>query len=364
MKVVFIVPQLSQPRCIKRVQVFCEYGYEVEVYGYDNGLYSRNIETYPCPVHSVAVEGRKSKLRSINRNIRLVKEASKHMKKEDLVYIFGIELAGYYKLCGRNNAYLYEQADLNYTKLSNNFLVSVFKKIDKYLISSSYRTVLTSMGFLEYLYGAKPYPSNIVLLENRLNNELRDFYVQKHTIDVNSIRFAFIGAVRYPRTILTFAKVIAEHYPNHQFHFYGEGHSSPLAKELCEKYPANLFYHGGFTNPDDLPQIYSEVDLNVVCYDPVSMNVRIAEPNKLYESVFFKVPLIVSSGTFLERRVKEMGVGYSIDCTDEHSIQVFINSLTNDEIAKCQMTMEKIPCAMLFDNTRDLVSIIKTNGIS
>lgn len=358
-RIVFIVSQLSQPRCIKRVNAFYDNGFDVEVYGFENGLYSKNIKSYPCEIHSIKVEGRTAKNKAVRQNLKLVREVIRILKRDDIVYVFGIELAVYYKLFGGRNKYMYEQADLNYTKLHNQLLVSLFRKIDKLLISSSYQTVLTSQGFVDYLYGGKEASPKIHLLENRLNKELEGVSVKEHAINPNAIRFAFIGAVRYPRTILTFARVIAENYPNHEFHFYGEGLSSHLAKELCECYPYNLFYHGGFSNPGDLPKIYSEVDLNIVCYDISSMNVRIAEPNKLYESVFFKVPLVVSSSTFLEKKVLEMGVGFSIDCTKENEIRSFIESLNKTSFDKCLTAMEQVPKESLFDNTSDFVRMTK-----
>ena len=48
-------------------------------------------------------------------------------------------------------------------------------------------------------------------------------------------------------------------------------------------------------NPDDLERIYGSIDLNYVVYggDPKSeIGVRLAIPNKLYESIFFQVPLV------------------------------------------------------------------------
>lgn len=358
-KIFFIIPQLSQPRCIKRVNAFYNNGFDVEVYGFENGLYSKNTRLYPCEIHRYTVNGRIPKNKAIRQNIRLVREVRNVLKKDDIVYIFGIEFAVYYKIFGGGNQYIYEQADLNYTKLRNKSFVSLFAKLDKYLISRSYNTVLTSQGFVNYLYGEKQASSKIVLLENRLNKELECFVVKDHSVNPNAIRFAFVGAVRYPKTILTFAKVVAERYPNHQFHFYGEGLSSNLAKELCDCYPNNLFYHGGFSNPGDLPSIYSEVDLNIVCYDTASMNVRIAEPNKLYESIFFKVPLVVSTSTFLEKKVFSMGVGFSIDSTNEDEICSFIESLDKDSFDKCQEAMRKVPKESLFDNTDELISRIK-----
>lgn len=358
-KVVFVIPQLSQPRCIKRVNQFHEAGFDVEVYGFDKGLYSNNISSYSCATHSISEKGKVSKLQSIIQDIRLIQEVKRLLKKDDLIYIFGIELGFYYRLSFGRNSFIYEQADLNYTKLKYRCLVSLFRSIDKYLISKSYKTVLTSQGFVDYLYRDKRAPSKIVLLQNRLNKELEHVSVKEHEFNPNAIRFAFIGAIRYTGTILRFARVVAEKFPNHQFHFYGEGLSSSQAKELCERYPNNLYYHGGFSNPGDLQTIYSDVDINVVCYDTTSMNVRIAEPNKLYESCFFKVPLVVSSSTFLEKRVLTMGVGFSIDCTKESEIVSFIESINKSSYDKCMEAMRSISREQLFDNTYELIQSIR-----
>ena len=351
-KIVFIIPQLSQPRCIKRVNAFHEAGFEVEVYGFDKGLYSKNISSYSCRTHSIPENGSASKFRMIH-------EVKRTLTKDDLLYVFGIELAFYFRVLCWRNEFLYEQADLNYTKLHNKFLVALFRMIDKYLISKSYKTVLTSQGFVDYLYKDMRAPSKIILLQNRLNKDLERVSVTEHSFNPSAIRFAFIGAIRYTRTILTFARVVAEKFPSHQFHFYGEGLFSSQAKELCGQYPNNLFYHGGFSNPEDLPKIYSNVDINVVCYDTASMNVRIAEPNKLYESCFFKVPLVVSSSTFLEKRVLGMGVGYSIDCTKVSEIVSFIESIDESSYGKCLEAMRRIPSEQLFDNTIELIQSIR-----
>ena len=53
MKIICIVPQLSQPRCIKRANILVDLGYNVEVYGYDNGLYSDNINDYKCNINTI-----------------------------------------------------------------------------------------------------------------------------------------------------------------------------------------------------------------------------------------------------------------------------------------------------------------------
>ena len=92
-RIVFVITQLSQPRCIKRVKAFSDAGFEVEVYGFDNGLYSKNISSYPCDIHKIQVKGKVSKVKSIFQNIKLVRKAGKELQKSDLMYIFGIDMS-------------------------------------------------------------------------------------------------------------------------------------------------------------------------------------------------------------------------------------------------------------------------------
>ena len=347
---------LSQPRCIKRVNTLVDLGYNVEVYGYDNGLYSDNINDYKCNINTITKQKDRCKVLSIYSNIQLIKKACKHTGPEDIIYLFGIRLACCFKLLNKNNRYIYEQADLNYTKLKNKLLVTIFRQIDKNIIRKSFATILTSQGFVDYLFN-KQVPSNVYLIENKLNNNLQKHLVDNRSIRTSRLRFGFVGFVRYPRTLLTFAKVVGEKFPQHEFHFYGEGISGRQARELCAKYE-NLFYHGEFKNPDDQPMIYQNIDISVVCYDPDSLNVRIADPNKLYESIVFKVPIVVSKRTFLEKKVLKWGVGYSVNAYDENSVEEYINSISDLSISNCIANMKKLNTSDLFDNTDAIMPCI------
>lgn len=354
----FLIPQLSQPRCIKRVKALQSAGYETVVFGFDNGLYSDNISDLGGEVHRFQMDKGLSRFKSLKRKIFCVKEFCKSLKSDEVVYIFGIELALIYCLFFKPNKVIYEQADLNYTKLSKKWLVSIFKSLDKWLIKKSILTVLTSQGFIDYLFGENNSAENIVLLENKVNSKLYNLAVNDKKVSDKHIKFGFVGLIRYPRTLLTFAQTIGEYFPCHEFHFFGVGESSPQALELCVKY-SNLYYHGAFKNPDDLASIYSQIDICVVCYDATSLNVRIAEPNKLYESIFFKTPIIVSDGTFLAKKVEMLGVGYHVDASDKKKIKILVESLTNEDVNKCIRNMEDISKDSLFDNPQIIVDAVK-----
>ena len=65
-------------------------------------------------------------------------------------------------------------------------------------------------------------------------------------------------------------------------------------------------------------------------YDVAIDNVRYAEPNKLYESIYFETPIIVSEGCFLGDKVKELNVGFTVNALDETAVKQLIDSLTSE----------------------------------
>ena len=173
-----------------------------------------------------------------------------------------------------------------------------------------------------------------MLVPNRLSSEIwkkEKLDVVEKAFDPSHIRFAFVGGLRY-KALVNIASVISKTYPNHEFHFYG--FVSPTLSENILPKGTNVFYHGAFKNPDDLFDIYADVDVLVSTYDVVSPNVRYAEPNKLYESIFFRCPIVVSSGTFLERKVKRLEIGYSVDPFSEEDINRLVKEIECSYIDK------------------------------
>lgn len=129
--------------------------------------------------------------------------------------------------------------------------------------------------------------------------------------NTKSLSLGFVGSLQY-KTILAFAEVVGEDYPQHEFQFRGglkEGPMKASVDRLTNSYE-NIHYHGAFRNPIDLPIVYDSFDITVSCYQVFSLNERIAEPNKLYESIFLAIQLSFR---------KELNCGYCIERQGESS---------------------------------------------
>ncbi len=363
-KIVFILGSISQPRLIKRIKSFISQGYDVEIYGFDRGVYNINAQIDGKTIHILGHQ--QSGKDYMGKFFRTIKEVRKVLKKyngEDTLFYgtnFTITLS--LKLNGCKN-YIYEISDVLYGYKRFNLIRWLLKYIDIFLIRHSMLTVLTSAGFAKFFFG-KNTPKNIIIQPNRLDFSFFDKKRPDNIVprSIDSLNFSYVGAFRYPNTVFRFARLIGEKYPNHQFHFYGDSIFRNEVIEIANSFD-NVKYHGPFKNPDDLVNIYSNIDIVVACYDTQSINERIAEPNKLYEALYFRKPIIVSENTFLAERVKELGCGFVINATNDHSIISFLNSITRNDLERIYKNIDKIQLEdIIDDNSTKIISYLKADN--
>ncbi len=356
-KIIFIVQHLGQPRCVKRVISIKEDGFDVEVHGFDQGNYSENINLLTEKgIHictAISSKG-KSKYRKILDYVKLVILVSRRCKKDDVIYAFGFEIATAVRFFARKK-YIYECADVVAAREHS----LLMKRIDEKNISKSSLTIFTSEGFADFFWGEERnsdrIKSRFILMPNRLS----PFFLNKTrpTVDRISetrVRFGFVGLFRFLDIYMIFCDLIGKEYPNYEFHFWGDSNDADKERVIAATTQySNIFYHGSFVNPNDLEKVYKTFDVCVTCYDTTSGNVMIAEPNKLYESMFFCKPIIVSKGTFLGKKVESLNVGKAILPTYE-GIKEFLSTLSFDDLNQMAENASKIDLHSLIDNSTEL----------
>ena len=343
MKVVFILNNITITRCLKRVSEFINKGYEVDVYGFKK----EDEEGYAVPNgFSITVIGTFSQEQSYFDRLKVyyrsLKPLFKKYRKQDVVfYYFFFNIAFAARLQCRRH-FIYEESDIPYLSIGNEWIRKSLGWVDKRITHKSLLTVMTSEGFIDYHFG-KERPDNIVVVPNRVNPGLMNLpYSMKKQHDLKHLSIAFVGGFRY-LSVLNFAEVIGESFPQHEFHVFGNIISNgDNLRLLCEKF-SNIHFHGKFKNPEDLPTIYGSIDLVLASYDITSINAQYAEPNKMYESIFFRVPIIVSEGTFLSRKVESLGIGYAIKVLDKDEIRRFVSGLTKESYESKIRNLNSIP---------------------
>ena len=332
-KFVFIISNIHLPRCVNRVNEFVERGLNVEVYYFDRPLFKNETLKIKAPSHSLGEldSGRSAYLGRMYGQYKKVKSVVEKYKNTDaVIYLFGFDMAMVYHFCRSKLRYIFEESDLRHTYFRPSIVSKELERLDKKIIRKSLLTVFTSEGFNRYHFG-KEVHDNIAFIPNRLNPAVADldgsFSCEKRT-DPQHIKIGFVGSIRF-KTVYNFVDVFCRNYPKYEFHFYG----SPVQGNIAEldKYD-NCYFHGAFVSPNDLPEIYSNIDLVLSTYDTDYENALYAEPNKMYESMYFEVPIIVSAGTYVAEKVNELGIGFAVDAMDNDAIIQLVENLTIEKI--------------------------------
>lgn len=347
-KIVFFVYDPS-PRIDRRISEFISRGYEVEVYGFANEVniqYCTNtMYTYNKLANMFSGMPYKERLRNIKSICSIIR---KFDKKKTVFYFFTLNVAISILFC-RNIKYVYEESDMLFDRCKINILRKAIIGLNKHIIKKSALTVFTSEGFKEFYFGLKE-KVNICIVPNRISESVLTLPIPpQRMVNINKLRIGFVGNIRY-RTILNVSQVVIAKFPEYEFHYYGntEGLNESQLQEL--KNQNGIFFHGHFNNPADLPEIYSSLDFVVCTYDVKGINPRYAEPNKLYEALFFDTPMIVSANSFLSAKVDKLGVGFSIDANDYKDIEDKLKSITLKTYQKYMENLRIIP-------KKDLISI-------
>lgn len=323
-KVVFFVANLTA-RPHRRIQETISHGFAVDVYC----LCKEESIVTPDYVVSYFEENEISHVSYFSRLIHFIPKilncVKSYDRKKTIFYFFSLNTALASLLLRRT--YVYEESDMLFDRFGISFLRRLVIYINKRIIRRSKLTVFTSQGFAQY-YFRDNYPDNLIFIPNKVNRKCLDLPEwTKNPFDVNHIRFGFVGKLRYI-TLYNFAEVIATRFPQHEFYFYGK--NGEFKKEDIEtlKEKGNVFFHGVFKNPEDLPKVYSHLDFVVATYDTTGINPRYAEPNKVYESIFFRTPIIVSSNSFLETKVRNLKIGTAVNAFDKEEIESTVRAIT------------------------------------
>ena len=321
-EIFFILSSLNDSHFRKRVEKFMDNGYQVKVYGFKRKGQNLPLLRYN-PVVLGEIENRNfsARLSLFNRSIKgIAKEC-----KGKLCFYSSLDIAIFAKLYIKA-PYIYEVCDLTELTIGNPVIRTVLTRINKSVIRKSKKTIITSEGFADYF--SKLPQNKFYLIPNKVSAEMPKYQDKERRLDIDKVRIGFAGIIRF-ESIYHFVKACADYGKNiemHLFGIYSDADEWATKIEQIEKNYNNVFFHGRFSNPGDLPSIYEGVDL-VLCTYPPTLGVKYAEPNKLYEAIYFRCPIIVSEKVFLGDKVKRLNIGYVIDAMDEDKIKLFLESL-------------------------------------
>lgn len=338
-EIVFILSSLNDPHYRKRVEEFIDHGYSVMVYGFKR-IGQKLDESFKFhPKILGEIENRNFALRLVLFN-NSIKSIAKECEGK-ICFYSSLDVAIFAHLYIKS-PYIYEVCDLTELTIGNVFLRKILTKINRSTIKRSIFTIITSEGFAEYFKEIEQ--GKMFLIPNKVCTNIPAYDPKSRVLNNEKIKIGFAGVIRF-ETIYHFARACADYGKNIELHLFGIYSSadewSGKVRQLVDVTP-NIVFHGSFANPDDLPFIYNQIDMVLCAYTP-SPGVKYAEPNKLYEAIYFRCPIIVSERVFLGDKVSRLGIGYAINAMDESAIRLFLENINSSDYNQKVKACESIP---------------------
>ncbi len=276
------------------------------------------------------------------KGARLAANAREKLARADVIYARNLDMLACAFLAKRHcklaTPVIYESLDVHRLLTRNDPIGAVFRMVERALLKRSRGLVVSSPGFLrnhfERRYGAL---ENTFLVENRMVSGAN--YGTRRSIESSEtgesvvlLRIGWVGNLRCARS-LDLLCALADALPNDvEIRLHGQ----PSRIEVPVFEPRvnarkNMRYFGRYKAPEDLAQIYGEIDV-VWAGDfmEAGTNSVWLLPNRIYEGGYYTVPSIAPAGTETALWIEQNACGFILPEPLEKSLLDLIVSLIHD----------------------------------
>lgn len=314
----------------------------------------------------------------IRRFIRLILDIPRLIKifynnpDINVVYAWNFDIALLFVLATlfskRRYTFIYEVADIKPILLSKSITGKILRKLEQFILNNTDYLCVTSEDFIiNYFYKYYNYSANTHILENKVYPKLDSIVNNKfnNTSYCSKWKIGIVGLFRCNTSLQLLAK-LATILPE-KIEIILAGRPEESVKDIFDKLVnlENAIYIGEYNYPDDLPNIYSKIDIIWSAdFSDLSVNSKWLLPNRIYEAGLFRVPqLCFSDNVAICKYIKSFNIGWILEEANFESLLSFISSLTNEQYRQIKLNYNLLPSNHFAgdDQIKALLNRIKIN---
>lgn len=336
-QILFLLSHQPNPRFVKQIKYLSTSSDVSVIYFYRDYMKDLSDEyDSVCSIdESIGSISNGNYAQRIGKYFQSIKKLHKILKqnKYDTLVVNNIDTLALFKLCTlftkSNTGIVVEISDLRSHTYTNSLKSKVMRIIEKFMFKFVDKLIVTSPKFYD-MYYSKLFNGKYFVLENKPLSNMIPSKLEK--IKNEKTIIGIVGLLLQGKPYETLFETI-KNDDRFEVHIYGKGTYQKLVEEYANKYK-NIKYFGEYNFFQDSAKIYASLDILYMPYDTTngSLNNKIALPNKLYEAIYFQVPIITSSGTYLGELVDEYGIGETIKCCDKVELVKSLESVDYNEI--------------------------------
>ncbi len=341
MKILFFISHQPNPRFVKQINFLAKKHmitlvcFQREVLANLNDSLDESVMN-----HNLGkIPNASQPLKRISAYIRAIKQIRKILSKAtfDVALVNNIDVVLLYLIARfrifkkKNTTKLaIEISDLRKFVFSNSFMSKRMRTLENYLYKKHIdKLIVTSKRYYTYHF-QNFFLKEVFVLENKLLSAEQNHNSSIEKITNNKTVIGVVGLLLRKDEYIKLFETYKDN-PDVEIHIHGKGYYQYVVEEYASKHK-NISYFGPYNSFTDAQKIYNSIDIIYLVYDidQVSLNNRLALPNKLYECMYYKVPLICSEQTYLEEIVMNLGIGVSVNYKEPQAIEKAVLHIKNN----------------------------------
>jgi glycosyltransferase involved in cell wall biosynthesis len=112
---------------------------------------------------------------------------------------------------------------------------------------------------------------------------------------------------------------------------FAGGSVDPRVAEKLKEQNDIVEFFGPYEYTRDIKRLYSNIDLVYAVYDDKDRNCQLAMPNKFYEAIIAKIPIIVAQNTFVGSEVIRLGIGCVVRTGDVNGLAKLLMKMPSSD---------------------------------
>lgn len=218
--------------------------------------------------------------------------------------------------------------DLHSLQLAAGILPRLVRHIERILLRNVQKVLVTSPKFASEYYD-HIYSGEILVLENVPQKAVWTEFQRRPRSDGVFV-IGFVGILRYKESLFTLIETVERmHREGRRIKvvFAGGSLASDLTAIQAKISIPELFeFSGPYEYSKDIKRLYQDLDLIYAVYDENNLNCQIAMPNKFYESIISRIPLLVAANTFVGEQTAKYGIGAVVSLSEADNLYNLLQS--------------------------------------
>lgn len=311
------------------------------------------------------------RIRQVLRGARIAAASGDRLRAADVIYARNLDMLACAFLAKRHaklaTPVIYECLDIHRLLCRDDVIGRGLRALEGWLLRRSAALVISSPAFMrEHFDRYYPGAAKACLVENRLAGHCD--YGVRHPVDdgqrAGKVRIGWVGNLRCSRSLDLLCAVADRFGSQIEIHLHGV----PALTEIPDfesrvAARANMFYHGRYRSPEDLPNIYAGLDV-VWSGDfmEAGLNSTWLLPNRLYEGGYYCVPPLAPAETETARWIASHDCGFILGDPLEQTLPDLIGRLLQDasQVSVYSRRLEALPDETFVQPQGFLRQIIET----